>query len=381
MLNHNEGWWQGKGAALTASAIVAQPRLWQEGFTLVTGQKDAVSAFWQRCDTQRRIVITGAGSSLLAARSCVNWLRSVSDRHIDVIPATDLVLMADSIADDIVLVSVSSSGNTPETVNVVEKHLQAWPQTPHIAITNNAQSKLAQLASQHPSGLFIAVPEGTSNGSFAATSEFTIPMWYLMLQLAPNRWQELENALLVLVRSANYFLKTYAADIEQWAAQPRDNMVAIGSLSLKAVACETSLKLLEMGNGRIMTAWHSMLEFRHGPKLTINRDATVIGYIAARPEIERYDLDMMAELTRERSASAQIIGIGHDELAEGAVTCNRYYHFACPELADMHESFATMLYVLFAQLAGLYRAIALGVTPDNPSRDGKVAKVAKVTVY
>ncbi|WP_312953229.1 SIS domain-containing protein [Superficieibacter sp.] len=381
MLNHNESWWQEKGAALTAAAIVNQPRLWQEGFAQVTAQREAVDAFWNQCDADSRIVITGAGSSLLAAQSSLNWLQSVLPRQVEVIPATDLVLAPELACGNLILVSVSSSGNTPETVKVVERQLAAYPQTPHIAITNNAQSRLATLAREHANGLFIAVPEGTSNGSFAATSEFTLPMWYVILLLAPARWSDLENVLPILQRGATYFLDTFAADIEQWAAEPRDNMVAVGALSLKAIACETSLKLLEMGNGRIMTAWHSMLEFRHGPKLTVNRNATVIGYLAARPEIHRYDLDMMTELTRERSAAAQIVGIGHDALPEGHAVCDRYYHFAAPELAQQHESFSAMLYVLFAQLAGLYRAIALGVTPDNPSRDGKVAKVAKVTVY
>lgn len=381
MLNHNENWWQEKGAVLTAAAIVAQPRLWQEGLELITAQREKVVGFWQECCAENRIIITGAGSSLLAAQASLNWLRSVSSRQIDVIPATDLVMIPQVLADNVVLVSISSSGNTPETVQVVEKQLAAYPHTPHIAITNNAQSRLAQLACQHPAGLFVPAPEGTSNGSFAATAEFTLPQWYLMLLLAPQCWQELDGVLPVLQRGATYFFNTYADDIEQWAMQQRDNVVALGALSLKAIACETSLKLLEMGNGRIMTAWHSMLEFRHGPKLAINRNATVVGYIAARPEIRRYDLDMMTELTHERSPQAQILGIGHDALPAGVAACDRYYHFACPELADYPESFAAILYVLYAQLAGLYRSIALGVTPDNPSRDGKVAKVAKVIVY
>lgn len=381
MLNHNESWWQEKGAALTAAAIVSQPRLWQEGLMQVKAQSQSVKGFWNANVNRSRIVITGAGSSLLAAQACINWLRAVGNRRIDVIPATDLVLTPDYLDREAILVSVSSSGNTPETFRVVENALTICPEMPHIAITNNAQSKLAQFALQHPAGLFIPVPEGTSNGSFAATSEFTIPMWYLMLLLAPQRWQELETILPILMRGADHFLQNYAADIEQWAAQPRDNIVALGALSLKAIACETSLKLLEMGNGRIMTAWHSMLEFRHGPKLIVNREMTVFGYIAARPEIRRYDLDMMCELTSQRSASALVVGIGHDALPEGMEACDRYYHFACPELADVHESFPAMLYVLFAQLVGLYRAIAAGETPDNPSHDGKVAKVAKVTVY
>ncbi|MEW7313160.1 SIS domain-containing protein [Buttiauxella gaviniae] len=381
MLNHNEAYWQQKGACLTVEAIVAQPRLWQEGLALVKARQAGLETFWRKSNADTRILITGAGSSLLAAQASVNWLRSVVPNPIDVIPATDLVLAPGTLHENTVLVSVSSSGNTPETVKVVEQALTIYPQMRHLAVTNNADSRLAQLAQQHPEGLFIPVPEGTSNGSFAATSEFTVPLWYLMLLVAPAGLSEAEKVLPVLQRGIHHFLTTYAADIEQWAKESRNNVVAVGSLSLKAVACETSLKLLEMGNGKLMTAWHSMLEFRHGPKLIINRDATVIGYLAARPDIQRYDLDMMTELTQERSAAAQIIAIGHDMLPAGTIAGDKYFHFASPELADYHESWASLIYVVFAQLAGLYCAIELGVTPDTPSRDGKVAKVAKVTVY
>lgn len=381
MLNHNEAYWQQKGASLTVEAIVAQPRLWQEGLAQIKARHADIEAFWAKCEPRTSILITGAGSSLLAAQASVNWLRSVVPNHIEVVPATDLILMPESVQENTVLVSVSSSGNTPETVKVVERALTANPKLRHLAVTNNASSRLAQLAQQHPEGLFVPVPEGTSNGSFAATSEFTVPLWYLMLLVAPAGWPEAEKVLPVLQRGMNHFLNNYASEIEQWAAESRNNVVAVGSLSLKAIACETSLKLLEMGNGQVMTAWHSMLEFRHGPKLIINRDATLIGYLAARPEIHRYDIDMMTELARERSAAAQVISIGHDALPAGVKAGDRYFHFASPELADYHESWTTLLYVAFAQLAGLYNAIELGVTPDTPSRDGKVAKVAKVTVY
>lgn len=381
MLNHNEAYWQQKGARLTVAAITAQPRLWQEGLENVKARQSDIHAFWDKSNTNTRIVITGAGSSLLAAQACVNWLRSQVPNQIDVIPATDLVLTPENLNENSVLVSVSSSGNTPETVKIVERALAHNSKMRHLAVTNNANSRLAQLAQQHPEGLFVPVPEGTSNGSFAATSEFTVPLCYLMLLVAPAGWPEAEKVLPVLQRGMNHFLNNYASEIEQWAAESRNNVVAVGSLSLKAIACETSLKLLEMGNGQVMTAWHSMLEFRHGPKLIINRDATLIGYLAARPEIHRYDIDMMTELARERSAAAQVISIGHDALPAGVKAGDRYFHFASPELADYHESWTTLIYVVFAQLAGLYSAIELGVTPDTPSRDGKVAKVAKVTVY
>ena len=381
MLNHNEAYWQQKGAHLTVNAILNQPHLWQEGLDQVKQQQEAIAAFWQACPPQARILMTGAGSSLLAAQAAANWLRSVVSRPVEIVPATDLVLQPRRVPSDIVLVSVSSSGNTPETVSVTETILSVAPQTPYLAITNNPSSKLAQLASHYRTRLFIPAPEGTSNGSFAATSEFTIPMLYAMLLLAPEQWHQAERVLPVLQRGARYFFEHESAGIEQWAAERRNNVVALGALSLKAIACETSLKLLEMGNGQRMTAWHSMLEFRHGPKLIINRDATVVGYMAANPDMHRYDKDMLVELRRERSPQAQIVAIGHDALPDHAQVADRYFHFACPELADLHESWAAILYVLFAQLAGLYCAIELGVTPDMPSRDGKVAKVANVTVY
>ncbi len=49
MLNHNEAYWQQKGAHLTVSAILNQPRLWQEGLEQVEQQQEAIAAFWQAC--------------------------------------------------------------------------------------------------------------------------------------------------------------------------------------------------------------------------------------------------------------------------------------------------------------------------------------------
>lgn len=79
--------------------------------------------------------------------------------------------------------------------------------------------------------------------------------------------------------------------------------------------------------------------------------------------------------------AAQIVAMGHDARPKDAKPGDRCYHFSAPELADCHQSWATLIYVLFVQLAALYRVISLGVTPDIPSRGGKVPKVAKVTVY
>lgn len=67
MLNHNEAYWQQKGASLTVAAITAQPRLWQEGLESVKARQSDIHAFWDKSDANTRIVITGAGSSLLAA--------------------------------------------------------------------------------------------------------------------------------------------------------------------------------------------------------------------------------------------------------------------------------------------------------------------------
>ena len=78
-----------------------------------------------------RVVITGAGTSgYLAAAIAAAWPRSVA------VPSTDLLLNTERyIEDATVLLSVGRSGDSPESMAVVERVHRLRPEIWHLAIT------------------------------------------------------------------------------------------------------------------------------------------------------------------------------------------------------------------------------------------------------
>lgn len=380
----DETQWSQDGGLLTLQSICSQPRLWCEGFHAVQQHSAAIDHFWQQMGNEpRNIILCGAGSSLSAARVAAQWLQQQTGRDIQVLASTDIVVKPELYLTNrpTLLVSVTSSGSTPESVAVFEHAEHLIDDCYHLIIANDPQGELPRRSQQHAKALYIPAPNGTKNGSFAAAAEFTLPIWYLLLIFLPQHWDIAQRALNVYQHGADYFLTQQAEKIAAIAQRDAPVVVSLGSSSLQFIAADASLKLLEMCNGKQATDDFSTLAFRHGPKLIVNQPVTVVCYLSPDQQILRYDLDMATELKAQRHQAGKIIGIYAEADPRIAQACDEYLHFDAAELTQLPEVFSGLLYVMFAQLLGLMRARQLGVTPDLPSNDGKVAKVCKVTLY
>lgn len=380
----NEQRWLDKGGILTLQGILSQPGIWGEGLKIVRRHERQIVDFWHKLgDKPLNIILCGAGSSLNAARVVAPWLRRQTGHHIRVLASTDIVVKPELYLENrpTLLVSVTSSGSTPESLAVYELAERHIDECHHLIVVNDPDGELPRRAALNANSLHIPAPAGTKNGSFAATAEFTLPIWYLLLIFQPHQWALAERALAVYRHGAQSFFSNQADQVRQLAEADAPVMVSLGSASLQYVAADASLKLLEMCNGLQATDDHSSLSFRHGPKLIVNQPVTVIVYLSPDEEILRYDLDMAAELKAQRHPQGKIVGIYAAEDPRAAVACDELLHFSAPGLRELPEVFSGLLYIIFAQLLGLLRAGVLGVAPDNPSRDGKVAKVCRVTLY
>src|ERR1700756_1465898 len=96
----------------------------------------------------RPAVICGAGTSAYAASAvAATWTNAVA------IPTTDLLTfskqevfhLAPNFAANGVLVSMSRSGESPESVGVIARIKKMFPGVVHLAITCNEHGQLAQL--------------------------------------------------------------------------------------------------------------------------------------------------------------------------------------------------------------------------------------------
>lgn len=101
---------------------------------------DDSSFDWRVADDLRRVVLTGMGSSFFAACSIAARLRSVG---LTVIAERSSVVATWPAADDLLVVGISASGASGETLELMERH-HGISRT--LALTNTADSPIGAVA-------------------------------------------------------------------------------------------------------------------------------------------------------------------------------------------------------------------------------------------
>jgi tagatose-6-phosphate ketose/aldose isomerase len=112
-----------------------------------------------------RVVITGAGTSAYAAAAVASaWPQSTA------VPSTDLLLATERyVRDATVLLSLARSGDSPESMAVIERIRCLRPEVWHLAITCNSCGALATSPLVNP----IILDQRTNDQSLVMTSSFS----------------------------------------------------------------------------------------------------------------------------------------------------------------------------------------------------------------
>jgi tagatose-6-phosphate ketose/aldose isomerase len=71
---------------------------------------------------------------------------------------------------------------------------------------------------------------------------------------------------------------------------------------LQGAARESALKVLELTAGKLAAFYDSPTGFRHGPKSLVDSETLVVVFVSSHPYTRQYDLDLLAELRRDRQA-------------------------------------------------------------------------------
>ncbi len=77
---------------------------------------------------------------------------------------------------------------------------------------------------------------------------------------------------------------------------------------------EAALKLMELSDGALVTAFDTALGFRHGPKTIINAETLAVVFVSNDPLTRLYDLDIAEEL-RSDGHSGAVVTISRLNLA------------------------------------------------------------------
>ena len=353
----------------TRREIAQQPATLGATQALLDARRAEIEAFLTPLLTRPnlRIILAGAGTSAFIGECLAPWLESRLGRRVDAIATTDIVSVPHLyLRPDMptLLVSFGRSGNSPESIAAAEQVDAQVRDAHHLVITCNGEGALARRAVT--SGLVLLLPEATHDRGFAMTSSFTAMM--LAALSALGGVAAMNGRIAAIAGSVATMLASAQAMAARLAADPFERVVYLGSGVFKGLAREAALKLMELTDGQLVTAFDSPMGFRHGPKTIVNDKTLVIIFVSNDPATRPYDVDLIDELRRDGQAGAVIEvsadGGGADAIGVGAADDGPDIELLFP-------------YIVPAQLYALERSIRLGLTPDTPNPTGTVNRVVQ----
>ncbi len=354
----------------TFHEIRTQAEAWDEALAVSSAQAQALRQVSGQA-AYRQVLFTGCGSTYYLSLAAAALFQELTGQIARAVPGGELLLNPDGVlagqrsagggaagvsmaggplTGETLLVAVSRSGSTSETVRAVQQFRQLRA-GPVIVVTNYGDQPLAGLAD-----VALVIQRGQER-SVAQTRSFA-SMYVATTALAAlvAGRQDLLQAMRALPRLGERLINTYeplARQVGQDLAL--DRFYFLGSGARYGLACETNLKMKEM------TLTHSepfhFLEFRHGPMAMVAPTAMVVGMLSdSNRGHEQKVLDEM------RALGGKTLGIGE--------------HGAQVDFdSQLPEAVRNVLYLPVLQLMGYYRALAKGLDPDQPTNLTSVVKL------
>lgn len=370
-LGFSESFLQTRGGLWTAREITQQPQMILETQATLMAHRQAIEAFLRpllaRADL--RVILTGAGTSAFIGESLAPWLSAKLQRRIEAIATTDLISAPDiyfSADMPTLLVSFGRSGNSPESVAVVELANKCVREVYNLVITCNDQGALARAAAA-PHGLVILLPEATHDRGFAMTSSYSC-MTYAGLA-ALTAIASFERKVAAISDSMAQIIADYTDVLRAASEKGYERIAYLGSHIFKGTAREASLKMMELTNGAVVAQFDSPVGFRHGPKTFVNDKTLVFTFVSNDPYTRQYDLDMLEELRRDGEAGRVIAVTARDEVGKDQILIRG--------LAEAEDCDLLFPYIVAPQIFAFQQSVRHGLTPDKPNPNGTVHRVVQ----
>lgn len=314
-----------------------------------------------------RIVLTGAGTSAFIGECLAPWLSHQLGRRVEAVATTDIVSTPDLYCDPAaptLLVSFGRSGSSPESVAAVRIADARISKVSHLIVTCNADGELAQEPGENT--FVVVLPEATHDLGFAMTSSFSAMM--LAALAIFSGIGEMDRRVTKIAAAVRNALADTDTQMRELAARGFSRVVYLGSGVFKGLAREAALKLLELSDGQVVSAFDTPMGFRHGPKTIVNGETMVVVFVSNDAQIARYDRDLIAELRADGVADAVVTVAANAEPGDTV----RIAH-----LEEAGDADLLFPYVAPAQLFALAASLALGMNPDKPNASGIVNRIVQ----
>lgn len=284
-------------------------------------------------------------------------------------PATDLLLDSDPpLNPQGLLISLSRSGNSSESVAVIAKIRRHYPHVKHLVITCNPRGHMAEMIGIDR----IQLDPRTNDQSLVMTSSFS-NLVLAGLGLADS--QQLFQHCHEIARRAENALEQLEAQAGRIAHTKPRRVCVLASPPLFPLAREASLKILEMAAGQVIVMPETYLGLRHGPMSFLDRETLAVCLLSKDPHLRHYESDLLAELRAKNLG--RIVAITPVDI--DPALCDHIVPSLAPELPDPYR---TPFDILFPQLLAYSLTLATGGDPDNPSPAGVITRVVEgVRIY
>jgi glucosamine--fructose-6-phosphate aminotransferase (isomerizing) len=329
----------------TYNEIKTQTEAWAQALDVVNASSLPMAGDYDQT------LFTGCGSTYYLSLSAAAMYQELTGRAARAVPGGELLLNSQTVLTNqkTLLVAISRSGTTTETVKAVEKFKAE--KRGDVLVISNYDETLSRLAD-----INIVIPKGQEE-SVAQTRSFAsmfVAVTAVCAKMAGR--DDLVEAMKELPAIGNSVIGKY----EGYAKSIGENLsfdrfYFLGSGIRYGLACEVNLKMKEM------TLTHSepfhFLEFRHGPMSMVNQNAVVVGMLSD------------ANHVHEAKALSEMRMLGGTVAALGEAEAD-----VCFE-SNIPEEVRGVLYLPVLQLMAFYRSLAKGLNPDRPTNLTAVVKL------
>ena len=357
----------------TIREICQQPATWPDTARRMVECRSLVGESLNGCE---RIVLTGSGSSQYAGECVAPALRKYLKIPVEVQGGGSLLLgrSASFAGEPTLVISLARSGESPESVAVVERLLKTEPNTTHLILTCNPMGRLARQFADNPRVRAISLSEDVHDRSLVMTSSFT----NLALSARFPGWVRRPDEFVAIASrlglAAGRLLTAWPDRLRDFVSGDIRRMVFLGDGCQFGAARECALKLLEMTGGKMATMAETYLGLRHGPMCFIDDRTLVICFLSVDRLIRAYELDLIAELNAKKLGARKLVAGAQDP---GAGVCSGS-DLAIPlEVpgGDVEDADLALLDVMIGQILGFHRCREEGLQPDSPSESGVISRV------
>lgn len=381
MLGYTLDYLKEKRGIFTASEIVGQPELWEETFQQFSKVKNDLQVFLDKVLAEKdlNIILTGAGTSAFIGENLEGYFKTRFNIFTRSVHTTDIISFPDDNLykeNTTLIVSFARSGNSPESVGVVELANKLCKKVYHLIITCNEQGKLAALRNNENVFCFV-LPPRSNDKSLAMTGSYSSMLLTGVMVANFREFDLLKSKIKLLCQSGKFILDNYTETIKKITEMNFNRGIFLGNGPQLGSAREGHLKLQELTDGKVVCTYDSFLGFRHGPKAVVDKASMILYFFSNDHYASQYELDLVQDIFRRKDGMVRV-GIGR----KGEHTQYVDFMLEIPGAEDFDETMLCVCSIIPAQLLGFFKSLNVGLSPDEPSVSGNISRVVQgVTIY